>query len=106
MIFFRSKHAPSVGRWLHAAEGLGITLVAGALGALRVPVFETWYQGVMWGAGAVVILGFVWEFLTPILARLPFPPFNRWGHAKGDILDWLAFVLGAVLVALPTGLWG
>ena len=100
MTIFAPKKGPiaTIGRLKHIGVGVGVTALAG-FGSL---IFGgSFYDGATGGAVLSSLIGGAWETLTPVVAKE-----TKWRHPWGDAIDFLAFQLGAVLVAMPAALIG
>jgi len=87
--YWRPKPGPLLtwGRFQHAVWGALVCLVC----------YAVWgYAGLVVGVIAAALLGWAWERATYYLA-----PLAGWPHPYGDVRDLAAYIVGALLVAVP-----
>lgn len=100
MHIYRPKKGPvfTLGRLQHFLIGASVPLVVGV--AARA-FGGTLYEGATIGAILVSVMGGAWEMATARIASA-----RGWKHPWGDVVDFLAFQVGAWTVAFPVGLLG
>lgn len=85
--------------WFKAKDGPLLTvnrLQHFLVGALAVAFGAHWGQaGMIVAIIGVSVAAFAWEALTHVLAK-----FANWKHPYGDLVDYLAFLTGALVVAV------